>query len=114
MTTKTLGQIRAEYTPERLAGIAAKARSFNDETTDDDIAGGRVRRVGGRGFAQFKQYINRNGRPKSQMRKVKVSIMLPETYVASMRGVKGYSRMLGDYIVRGIQNEKISFPMAAN
>jgi hypothetical protein len=68
-----------------------------------------IRRVA-RGFAQFREYINRKGRPKSIDRKVKVSIRLPETYVLSLREMNGYSRMLGDYIVNGIVSKQIHIP----
>ena len=68
-----------------------------------------VKRVA-RGFAKFKQYINRAGRPKSQSRKMKVSVMLPEATVISLRGVAGYSTMLGEYIMDGISQGKIRAP----
>jgi len=63
-----------------------------------------------RGFAQFKEHINRKGRPKSEIRKAHISIRLPEDAVASLKDIDGYSAILGDYIMGGIKNGSIKLP----
>jgi hypothetical protein len=60
MTTKTSEEIRKEWTPEKLAELAKKEiPSYPDDITDEDIKAGYVKDVG-RGFAAYKEYINRN------------------------------------------------------
>jgi hypothetical protein len=106
--TKTFEEIRKEWTPEKLRAVLDNAPSFPDETTDEDIATGRVRPTGGRGFAAYKEYINRNGRPKSAEKKVTVTLRLPEHIVAGLRATKGYSRLLSDYVMAGINSGALS------
>ena len=56
-----------------------------------------------RGFAQFKEYINRNGRPKSDDPRVNVSIRIPLSYAARLRSSgPGWQTRMGDYIINGI------------
>jgi hypothetical protein len=63
MINKNSEEIRKEWTPEKLAKLAKKKiPSFSTGITDEDMATGKVKRVG-RGFAAFKKNINRNGRP---------------------------------------------------
>jgi len=104
----TSEEIRKEWTPEKLRALAATTPSFPDETTDEDRATGRVRPTGGRGFAAYKEYINRNGRPKSDVKTAIVTLRLPESIVANLRSKKGYSRILSDYIVSGISSGALS------
>jgi hypothetical protein len=60
-----------------------------------------------RGFAAFKEYINRNGRPKVADKKVNISIRLPESTATNLRAHEGYSSILGDYIMDGIRSGKL-------
>jgi len=100
----TSEEIRKEWTPEKLRALAATVPSFPDETTDEDRATGRVRPTGGRGFAAYKDRINRNGRPKSDVKTATVAIRLPESVIVDLRSKKGYSRILSDYIMAGISS----------
>jgi uncharacterized protein (DUF4415 family) len=61
-----------------------------------------------RGFAQFKEYINRNGRPKSEDPRVNVSIRLPQSYAARLRSTgPGWQTRMGEYVINGInRNDK--------
>jgi len=108
MIKRKSDEIRKEWTPEKLRALAETTPSFPDETTDDDIATGRVRRIG-RGFAAFNEYINRNGRPKVVDKKVVVSIRLPNSDVEKLRALgKGWQTRVGEYLVNGIRNGKIA------
>ena len=59
------------------------------------------------GFAEFKEYINRKGRPKVKDKKVRISIRLPESVVADLREIDGYSTILSDFIMSGISSGEI-------
>ena len=61
-----------------------------------------------RGFAQFKEHINRNGRPKSDDPRVNVSIRIPLSYATRLRSTgPGWQTRMGDYIINGInRNDK--------
>jgi hypothetical protein len=110
---KTSGEIRKEWTPEKLLNLAAKIPSFPDETTDEDMDTGRVRRMG-RGFASYNEYINRKGRPKSAVKKIVVGIRLPEDVVIEMRATERYSSLLADYVMMGISSGKLKIPTLHN
>jgi hypothetical protein len=109
MIRKTSDEIRKEWTPEKLRSLAKKIPSFPDETTDEDMVTGRVRRMG-RGFASYSEYINRKGRPKSSVKKVVVGIRLPEDVVMDMRATNGYSSLLAEYIMMGISSGNLKIP----
>jgi hypothetical protein len=106
---RTSDEIRKKWTPEKIRALAPAVPSFPDETTDDDIASGRVRRMG-RGFASYKEHINRNGRPKSEVKKIAIGIRLPEPVVIGMRATEGYSSILSEYIMSGISSGKLKIP----
>jgi len=59
------------------------------------------------GFAEFKEYINRKGRPKVEDKKVRISIRLPESVVINLREIDGYTSILSDFIMNGISNGEI-------
>jgi len=63
-----------------------------------------------RGFAEFKKYINKNGRPKSEDKRVHVSIRLPESIVTAFRTEAAYTTRLSEYILDGIQSGKLQMP----
>ena len=107
--TKTSDEIRKEWTPEKLAEIEKKEiPSFSTGITDDDIANGDVKLMG-RGFAAFKEYINRNGRPPVEDKKIVVSIRLPSSDVERLRAAgKGWQTKIGDYLIQGIRHGKIA------
>ena len=109
MITKTSDEIRKEWTPEKIAELAKNdIPSFSTGITDEDMATGRVRRIG-RGFAAFKEYINRDGRPSVADKKVVVSIRLPSSDVEKLRAMgKGWQTRVCDYLVQGIRQNKIA------
>jgi len=108
---KTFEEIDKEWTPEKLRELSAKVSSYPEGTpdpiTEEDIAAGRVKFIG-RGFAACKEYINRNGRPKSDVKTATITLRLPESIVMNLRSKKGYSRILSDYIVSGISSGALS------
>jgi len=59
------------------------------------------------GFAEFKEYINRKGRPKVEDKKVRISIRLPKSVVTDLREIDGYSTILSDFIMSGISSGEI-------
>ena len=89
---------------KELDAAYKRAKPFDDGFADTDT------RPIARGFAQFREYINRAGRPKSANRKAKISIRLPEAAVNQLRKVGGYSTILGDYIMVGIKSGAIRLP----
>ena len=110
MIKKTSSEIRREWTPEKIAALKGSDFSIVDSgVTDDDLAKGGVARAG-RGFAAFSENINRSGRPKLERKKVVVTICLPNDVVADMRRSRGYSRMISDYVMNGINSGALDIP----
>jgi len=110
MIVRTAEEIDRDWPPERIRALAESGTvpSFPDETTAEDMATGRVIPMG-RGFASYREYINRGGRPKVADKKVTVGIRLPETVAADMRTVRGYSSILSEYILAGISSGQLKF-----
>ncbi|MCL2481332.1 MAG: hypothetical protein FWF38_06445 [Spirochaetaceae bacterium] len=102
---------KPKMTP-KIRNMIKKAPAFNIEDIEElkDFKPGPVV---ARGFAQFKEYINRKGRPKARSRKEKISIRLPEDTVASLREVEGYSTILGNYIMSGIESGALRLPQSS-
>jgi len=109
MVRKNSEEIRKEWTPDKIADLTKKEiPSFSTGISDEDIATGRVKRVG-RGFAAFKENINRNGRPTVAEKKVVVSIRIPGPDAEKLRAMgKGWQTKVGDYLVQGIRRGKIA------
>jgi len=109
MIKKNSEEIRKEWTPEKLAKLAKnKIPAFSTGITDKDIETGNVKHIG-RGFAAFKENINRNGRPTVVEKKVVVSIRLPNSDVEKLRAMgKGWQTKVGNYLVLGIRQGKIT------
>ena len=107
--TKTSDEIKKEWTPEKLAELGKRdIPAFSTGITDEDMATGRVKRVG-RGFAAFKEYINRDGRPPVTDKKVVVSIRLPSSDAEKLRAMgKGWQTRVCDYLIKGIRQGKIA------
>ena len=105
MIRKNSEEIKKEWTPEKIAELVKKdIPSFPTGISDEDIATGRVKRIG-RGFAAFKEHINRNGRPRVTEKKIVVSIRLPISDVEKLRAMgKGWQTKAGDYLVQGIRH----------
>ena len=57
-----------------------------------------------RGFAQFKEYINKNGRPRAEDPRISVSIRIPQSCAEKLRSTgPGWQTRMGDYIVNGVK-----------
>jgi len=93
----TVDEIRKNYGKDERKAMAM-ARAAPEEIRDINPCGNSV----ARGFAKFREHINRKGRPKATDKKVKISIRLPESYVAKLRSVDGYSSIISDYVMKGI------------
>ncbi|MCL2473899.1 MAG: hypothetical protein FWF23_03220 [Alphaproteobacteria bacterium] len=61
-----------------------------------------------RGFANFLQYINRNGRPKVQDKKVPIAILLPQSVAKEFRSHEHYSRHIAEYVMKGLSSGKLN------
>jgi uncharacterized protein (DUF4415 family) len=109
MISKSSKEIREEWTPEKLAELTKKKiPSFSTGISDEDMATGRVKRIG-RGFAAFRENINRNGRSTVAEKKVVVSIRLPGPDAERLRAMgKGWQTKVGNYLIQGIRHGKIA------
>ena len=109
MIRKNSEEIRKNWPSEKLAELAKKEiPSFSTGISNEDMATGRVKRVG-RGFAAFKECINRNGRPKVADKKVVVSLRIPSSDAEKLRAMgKGWQTRVCDYLVRGIRHGQIT------
>jgi len=57
----------------------------------------------GRGFASFKEYINRQGRPKAEDPKVSISIRIPLSKASKLRATgPGWQTRASNFVVDGI------------
>jgi len=62
-----------------------------------------------RGFAAFKEYINRNGRPKAGDPKQLVTIRLPVSILATLRSTgRGWQTRASEYLVKGVRRGALS------
>ena len=105
MISMTAAEIRKTY-GKNEAQAMVMARAAPEEVRDINPGGKSI----ARGFATFREHINRNGRPKVADKKVKISIRLPESCVAKFRSVPGYSTVISDYVMKGITSGTISIP----
>ncbi|MDR2268816.1 MAG: BrnA antitoxin family protein [Rickettsiales bacterium] len=108
ITRTTLTNARA-YTKAHRAELNAKyaAAPAVDDGFADWAEKNDIKPVA-RGFAAFKEYINRNGRPKLEDPKVSISIRIPLSYAASMRATgPGWQTRMSEYIVRGIKRGEL-------
>ena len=80
------------------------------EFTNEDI-GVKPGTVVARGFAAFKKYINKNGRPKVKDPKVSISIRIPLSCAVALRATgKGWQTRTSEFIVDGINAGKLVPP----
>jgi len=93
----TAEEIRETYGKDEAKALAV-ARAAPEENRDINPGGKSV----ARGFAKFREHINRKGRPKVTDKKVKISIRLPESYASMLREIDGYSTIVSDYVIKGI------------
>ena len=79
-----------------------KIKSQLDKASEFDELPFEGKRVG-RGFASFKEYINRQGRPKVEDPKVSISIRIPLSKAAKLRETgPGWQTRTSDFVVDGI------------
>jgi len=79
-----------------------KIQSQLDKAPEFDELPFEGKRIG-RGFASFKEYINRNGRPKAEDPKVSISIRIPSSKAAKLRKTgPGWQTRTSNFIVDGI------------
>ena len=102
--TMTSAEIREKYGYD-----AAKIKKMLEDAPEFDIKdipelkGFRPGRTF-RGFAAYKEYINRAGRPKSEDPKVGVSVRIPLSAAAGLRATgPGWQTRISEYLVRGIK-----------
>jgi len=105
VVSMTAAEIRKTYGKDEAKAMAM-ARAAPEEVNDINPGGKSV----ARGFAAFREHINRKGRPKAADKKVKISIRLPESYVKRLRSVNGYSTIISDYVINGIADGAIHIP----
>ena len=69
-------------------------------------------KVVARGFASFKEYIDKNDHTKTKDPKIDISIKIPSSYVTTLRATgRGWQTRVGEYLVNGIKRgdfDKIS------
>jgi len=87
-----------EYSKKNKTKIQAQLDAA-PESDEIPFEGKRV----GRGFASFKEYINRQGRPKVKDPKVSISIRIPMSKAAKLRETgPGWQTRTSDFVVEGI------------
>jgi hypothetical protein len=101
----TKSEMRAETAKDRKA-IIARAKAAPEAESLPFKPGP----VAARGFATFKEHINRKGRPKSKDKKVMIGICLPESKVAELRANDQYSRYIADYVMEGLSTGALKIP----
>ena len=103
----TENKIKNNFDTQAAIAMAKSAPEYSDEIIVEEgfIPGPVV----ARGFASFKKYINRNGRPRVSDKKVVVSIRLPSSDVEKLRALgKGWQTRVGNYLIQGIQRGTIA------
>jgi uncharacterized protein (DUF4415 family) len=95
-------EMRAETAKDRDS-IIARAKAAPEFEGDPNPGGKSV----ARGFAAFKEYINRKGRPKAEDPKVSISIRIPLSKAAWLRGTgPGWQTRTGNIVVEAIDRQK--------
>ena len=99
----TANEIREKY---NVNAAIAKAKSAPEVSFEE--MGVEPGNVVARGFAAFKEHINRNGRPKVKDPKVSVSIRIPLSAADSLRATgPGWQTRMSDYLLKGISKGEL-------
>ena len=99
----TVNEIRAKYDADKAITMAKSA----PETSFEEI-GVEHGEVIARGFAAFKEHINRNGRPKVKDPKVSVSIRIPLSAAQNLRATgPGWQTRMSNYLLKGISRGEL-------
>ena len=86
--------------------VIAMAKSAPEITLEE--AGVKPGKMIARGFASFKEHINRKGRPKVKDPKVSVSIRIPLSVADNLRATgPGWQSRMSDYLLKGIKKGDI-------
>ena len=102
MTAKQVREYRTKNKDKVRAQLEAAPEFSNEEM---DVEPGPVV---ARGFAAFKEYINKNGRPKVEDPKVSISIRIPRSYATALRATgKGWQTRTSEFVVGGINDGKL-------
>jgi len=100
----TAKEIRNTYGKDEAKAMEM-ARAAPEETFDINPGGKSV----ARGFAAFKEHINRHGRPKAEDPKVSISIRIPLSKAAGLRATgPGWQTRISDFIVKGYDRGELS------
>ena len=95
---------KPKMTPE-IMDMIKQAPAFDPQDIPElkDFVPGKVVDCG---FAQFKEHINRNGRPKTDDPKLNVSIRLPLSVIRDLRKTgRGWQTRVGDYVTTGVNRK---------
>jgi hypothetical protein len=101
----TKSEMRAETAKNRKA-IITRAKTAPEAESLPFKPGPVV----ARGFAAFKEHINRNSRPKVKDKKVMIGICLPESKVAELQTNVRYSSYIADYVMKGLDSGALKIP----
>jgi uncharacterized protein (DUF4415 family) len=105
MTSKKMREYRTKNKDKIKTQLEAAP-----EFTNEDI-GVKPGPVVARGFAAFKEYINKNGRPKVEDPKVSISIRIPLSCASALRATgKGWQTRTSEFVVDGINDGKLVPP----
>ena len=96
-------EIRKAYGKD-AAKAMAMAHAAPEETSDINPGGKSI----ARGFAAFKEHINRQGRPKAEDPKVSISIRIPLSKAAGLRATgPGWQTRISDFVVKGFDSGEL-------
>ena len=100
----TAEEIRKAYGEEE-AQVIAMAREAPEEACDINPGGKSI----ARGFAAFKEHINRQGRPRAEDPKVSISIRIPLSKAAGLRATgPGWQTRISDFVIQGFDRGEFS------
>ena len=102
MTAQEMNNYKKKHAAELQAAYDAAEPVLLEN--DDNLPVNRI----ARGFAEFKEYINKNGRPKVEDPKVSISIRIPLSYAEKLRATgRGWQTRLSEYMVAGIKKGEL-------
>ena len=88
-----------EKNNDRLQAMYDAAPEIDDGFADFDAKPLPI----ARGFAAFKEYINKRGRPKTEDKQVVVSFRLPQSVAKTLRSSgRGWQTRAKEYIIKGV------------
>jgi uncharacterized protein (DUF4415 family) len=102
----TAEQIRETYGEDSVE-LKAMLSSAPEFTLDE--MGFKPGKPVARGFAVFKEYINREGRPKAKDPKVSISIRIPQSKADGLRATgPGWQTRVSDFVIKGINSGELT------